>query len=185
MMENATECLPADVKLAASREFRCTPASEAERKRLGLWFKRSDAQPTGAYAKAGEAFEIKVIGGPAGATLEAVVGTYGYGGFIQKDTEEPRTYKLSRGPNEIRDAVGGVVWIRAVSDGESAVQGSTSIEITGSGIQRIPVYRQGETRPADWPQMLEDSEMKGERSPVQLVGEHTVLTVWRASALAN
>ncbi|GAU70682.1 hypothetical protein SSP35_21_00770 [Streptomyces sp. NBRC 110611] len=183
-MEYATECNPVDVKMAGGHEFRITPSSEAERKRLGLWFQRSDTQPTGAYANADEPIVIEVSGIPAGTTMEAVVGTHGYGGFLQEGTEDPRTYQLAAGVNKIQDATGGLVWIRAVSDMWSA-KASARIEITGSGIRRVPVYRQGEHTPADWPWMLDHAEMKENRSPVQLVGEQTVLTVWRESALRH
>ncbi len=165
-----------------TQDFRVVASAEQERQKLGRWFKRADFQPTGLYLHPGKSLEVTLGELPKGVTAQAVIGTPGYG-IKDSETESPRSQDLHAGANTIPDSKGGVVWIRVSSDRPHLVGRDVRVTFGDQGVSSIPVFRQGETPPGAWKQMIETSQMKGDRTPVQIVGKRVVLTVWRSSAL--
>ncbi|WP_433854556.1 M60 family metallopeptidase [Streptomyces kronopolitis] len=164
----------------SAQDFPVLPSAERERKRLGRTNARADFQPTGYALKPGGTLKVSLGELPKGATAEAVIGTYGYGRGAKP--EQPRRHTLVKGSNAIPDAEGGVVWIR-VSSEDAGSAGPVPITFGTQDVNEIPVFCDGKTHPGSWRRAIENSQLKDDHSPVQIVGKHVVLTVWRSSAL--
>lgn len=74
------------------------------------------------------------------------------------------------------------MWIRVSSDAAGPV-GPVPITFGTRDVHEIPVFCDGKTQPGSWRRTIENSQLTDDRSPVQIVGKHVVLTVWRSRAL--
>jgi hypothetical protein len=117
-----------------------------EAKRLGQWYPASDFEPVGLYLPPGQAIEIelKVLEGSSMPSL--LVGTYSR----IKWSDKPAVYHLDEGNNVIADDVGGLLYLKYVSQDLPAGK----VEVSFKGGEAIPVYELGETTHEEWLQKL-------------------------------
>ncbi|MBC9719536.1 cellulose binding domain-containing protein [Streptomyces sp. TRM66268-LWL] len=143
-----------------------------ERSRVGTFRQSSDNHSTGLYLPAGA--QLKV-------TVENAVGTpYLFIGAPDTDPDttytKPRTHQLKAGESTITDAGGGMLYLALSGAGNSA-------EVTiGDTAVKAPRFVLGVTTPAEYRDMLDE---RAESPQAELVSEHAIVTVDRASALKH
>jgi len=117
-----------------------------EAKRLGQWYPASDFEPVGLYLPPGQPIDINVKNLEGNTQPKLLVGTYSR----IKWSDKPAVYQLDEGNNLITDDVGGLLYLKYVSQNVP----TGKVEVSFKGGETIPVYKLGETNHEEWLQML-------------------------------
>ncbi len=141
------------------------PSGESERRRLAQSLRPTDFVTTGLYVAPDATLTVDVSGSRDLPTL--LVGTYSY------DPQDPGSFPLKAGRNEIRDPRGGLLWIRY-----PAPKGSRATLVFGNAARPAPLFRRGSDARA-WPAALAASDIPS----AILLASRAVVVVRREAAL--
>ncbi|GAA0419629.1 M60 family metallopeptidase [Streptomyces luteireticuli] len=158
--------------LAKAFTLSAKPSPAAERKRLKSVFQLSSSQSTGLYAKASSRIAVGVDDTPdsRAGKVELRVGVPGAEGG-------QHIIGLKPGVNTYRVPVGGMLYLSVEGDSSSA---PTTVRLGGGGVMEVPRFVLGTTGNDEFRRMLD----RQTAAPwVEYVGERTILTVDRATAL--
>ena len=147
------------------------PTAYQEADRLGIWFPASDFEALGLYLSADQSIEIDVKNIKGNTQPKLLVGTYSR----YKSAEEPSVYDLTAGSNTISDPVGGLLYLRFVTENDP----SGEVEVKIDGASPVPSYVLGQSTHEQWLKQL--STMSYE--DVQFISNRTMVVVSKASAL--
>jgi len=99
-----------------------------------------------------------------------LVGTYSR----NKAGDVPTDYNLATGKNQISDPIGGLLYLRYVTNSTP----SGEVKVTFNGGEPIPVYKLGETSHEEWLRMLDTMSYHD----VQLISDRTMVVVSKETA---
>jgi len=166
--------------------FDVLPEAEAERRRLGRWFKRADFQATGLFAiRYFGRLTVSLEGSlPSGVEISICVGDPGYGP-PEETGDDFSIFPLEGNSVELPNGVQGTVWVRAVHAGEQVLPKAVTLAFTKTPfVISVPTYRHGETSASEWRRRLEDFSLFNDVIPAQLISDRVIISAWPSTALA-
>ncbi len=147
------------------------PTAYQEADRLGIWFPASDFEALGLYLYPDQSIEIDVKNIKGNTQPSLLVGTYSR----YKYDDIPTVYDLTVGSNTITDPLGGLLYLRFVTEDIP----SAEVEVSFNGGSPIPSYVLGKSTHEEWLETLE----KMTYEDVQFISNRTMVIVSKATAL--
>ncbi len=147
------------------------PTALQEADRLGIWYPASDFDPLGLYLSPDQSIEIDVRNTKGNTQPKLLVGTYSR----YKYDDVPTVYDLTVGSNTISDPLGGLLYLRFVT--EDVPSGEVEVRVDGGS--PIPSYVLGESTHEEWLEKL----IAMTYEDVQFISDKTIVVVSKATAL--
>ena len=169
----------------ASQTFDVLPESEAERRRLGRWFKRADFQPTGLFMlPLFSQLSASVQGSlPRGVQLALCVGDPGYASPGQ-GAGDFKVFPFEGHTVEVPKGTQGSVWVRAVHADSHVLPKAVTLDFTTRVfVVPIPTFRHGQTSASEWRRALEQMAVLNDVVPANLISDRVIISAWPSTAL--
>ncbi|ASZ09751.1 M60 family metallopeptidase [Chitinophaga pendula] len=149
------------------------PSGSKEATRLQQGNPASDFTPTGFYLPPNGTLKVQVQQLSGSRLPRILIGTYSR----YENKWDPTSYQLQAGENTITDPLGGLIYIRYITDGTPGASARLTFK---EGKKPVPYFVLGKTTHAEWLSML---NLYTDVPDVQLVGKRVIIVASRAKAL--